>query len=127
MMFSIEEARKLLTDAGLFFSPNEDGDDEDEQDMSQMLNLNDVWGWACADGEIVPEEELPKVAELFWSYGRCGILFWVSEKRGNCRSEFHDINRFVDFARAEEKIREELPGSSARAYAKREYVIGTTP
>ena len=117
-MFSIDEARTLLQATGVFFDLGED------QESSQCLNLSDTWGWACADGEDVPDEELPRLAELFWQYGNCGILFWVSERRDKCRSEFHDINRFIDFVRAEEAIRAEEPSSSKRAYLRREYSIG---
>jgi hypothetical protein len=48
MMFTIEHARKLLTDAQVFFDP-----DEEEPNLAQTLNMNDVWCWACAYGETV--------------------------------------------------------------------------
>lgn len=125
-MFTLDESRKLLNAAGVFF----DRDDEDEitnEVPAQMLNLNDTWGWACADGEVVPDDEMPRLAELFWSYGNCGVLFWASERNNHCRSEFHDINRFIDFVRMEETIREQEPNSSKRAYAKHLYSIGVAP
>lgn len=118
-MYSIDEARDLLTKAGVFCSP----DDEDPE-FAQTLNMNDTWAWACADGEFVPDAELPRVAELFYRYGNCGLLYWVSERNNKMRSEFHDINRFIDFVRQEEAIREEVPDSSTRAYLKRGYLIG---
>ena len=119
MKFSVAEARALLEAAGVFF-------DRDGEMPDQALNLNDVWGWACADLEVVADEELPGLADLFWSYGHCGILYWVSRKRNGQRSEFKDINRFIDFAKAEENIREGLPDSSQRAYAHYEYTIGAS-
>jgi hypothetical protein len=67
---------------------------------------------------------LPEVARLFWNYGWCGILYWMSERHDQMKSEFHDINRFVEFVRREEDIRKEVPDSSERAYVKREYVLG---
>lgn len=119
-MYSTEKARELLTKADVFFGP-----DEDEPQLGQQtLNMNDTWAWACADGEDVPDEELPRVAELFFQYGWCGILYWVSERNEQMRSEFEDINRFIAFVRAEEAICQEVPNSDKRAYAKREYTVG---
>ena len=120
-MFDVDSARELLTKADVFFGRC---DEEDGPEWEQTLNMNDTWAWACADGEYVSDEELPRVAELFWRYGHCGILFWVSEKNNGMRSEFYDINRFVDFVRQEEAIRADVPESSKRAYAKREYSLG---
>lgn len=121
----IERARELLRLASVFFydDPSELDDDESPEFL-QMLNMNDTWGWACADGEYVPDDDLIEVSRLFWRYGYCGVLYWVSERRGQAKSEFADINRFIQFAREEEKIREEVPGENKRAYTKREYVIG---
>ena len=105
-MYTIDEAKNLLTQAGVFF----DCVEEDDPIFKQMINLNDVWGWACADGEVVSEEDLPELAELFFRYGYCGVLWWVSKKRNNCRSEFEDINRFLDFVANEEAIRADRQG-----------------
>jgi hypothetical protein len=105
--------------ADLFIS----GDEEDEV-PELLLNMNDVWGWACADAELVTEDELPRLADLHFRYGWCGVLFWVSEKRGGERSEFHDVNRFIDFVKAEEALRVEVPSSSKRAYVKKTYTLG---
>lgn len=88
------------------------------------LNMNDTWMWACSDGEEVPEEEIPEVARLFKWYGHCGLLYWVSRKRGGLRSEFHDNNRFIDFVAHEEALREKEPSSSKRAYMKIRYTLG---
>ena len=119
-MFSIDEARKLLTTAKLFFDP----DPEEGMTSAQVLNLNDAFYWACSDAEEVPDDELPRLAELFWHYGNCGVCFWVLERRGTKTVEFVDLNRFVEFVRAEEAIRTEEPSSSKRAYLKRSYMIG---
>ena len=120
---TIDAARKLMEAAGVFF-----GDfDEDEPDTSQMLNLNDVFGWALADAEDVSDEDLPELASMFFRYGWCGILAWVSGRRDGMRSEFEDNNRFIDFVLAEEMIVQEVPNSSQRAYAKRRYTLGDGP
>lgn len=144
MNFTIEGARKLLEDAGVFFYNNLESEtqainaytdpfwtEERKKEMleeiaecQQTLNMNDTWGWACADGEKVPNEKLPEVAELFWRYGWAGILYWVSEQREQMRSEFHDNNRMIDFVRHEEALRKSEPNSSKRAYAKLKYMLG---
>ena len=119
-MFTRDEARELLTKANVFFSDDNEGD----ANWAQMLNLSDTFSWACADGEEVADEELPEVARLFWHYGWCGILYWVSEKRDKMETQFHDNNRFIEFVRFEEAIRKEEPDSSRRACLKREYTVG---
>lgn len=117
-MFSNEAAQTLLDAAGVFF-------DEIE---GRILNLNDAFYWACADGEEVTDEELPEVAELFFRYGMCGIYYWVLRKRGDASADFQDVSRFVEFVRAEEAIRAEIPDSNKRAYAQRSYTLGlSTP
>ena len=113
-------AIELLESAELFF-----GTDDDCPAMAQTLNMSDTWAWGCSDGEYVPDEELPRVAELFERYGFCGVLYWVSERNNKIRSEFADINRFIEFARNEESIRAEIPDSSTRAYAQLVYTIGS--
>lgn len=119
-MFNIYTARAFLRAADVFF----DADEDDPEEMAQTLNMNDTWAWACADAEYVPDAELPRVAELFWWYGYAGLLFWVSERRGQCKSEFADVNRFIEFVRHEEAIKADEPDSSKRAYLKRSYTIG---
>lgn len=113
----IEESRKLLRAVGVFYDSDED------EGESQTLNMNDTWGWACAWGEHVPDEELPEVARLFWAYGWPGVLYWTSERHDKMTSEFYDINRMVEFVRNEERIRAEHPGASDRAYFKTSYEI----
>jgi len=121
-MFSIERAKILLMSAGVFFDA-EDFDDIPEMGNKYLLNMNDVWFWACADYEEVKEEELPEVALLFYRYGSIGLLYWVSQKR-NARSEFSDINRHIDFVRHEEDLIKSVPSSSKRAYKKVTYKLG---
>jgi hypothetical protein len=111
------EVRELLQAANVWCDP-------DDPELAQCLNQNDVWGWALADCEEVPDSELPRVGDLFWRYGWCGILYWVSQRRNGSRSEFQDVNRFIEFVAREEAIREEEPDSSKRAYLKREYAVG---
>jgi hypothetical protein len=135
----IEEARTQLEMAGVFYHTRKDlaearagewGEWVTEDYLKEMenelqeLNMNDVWGWALAYGVKVADEDLPELARLYHAYGYCGVLYWVAEKDGWERSEFNDITRYVEFVRNEEAIKKELPGSNARAYAKRGYVLG---
>jgi hypothetical protein len=114
-MYSLDEAKAMLTAAGVFY---------DDPTPPYTLNMNDTWGWGEAWGEPVPEEELPRLATLFFRYGFGGILYWMSERHDGMRSEFAHYNRALDYARHEEAIRAEVPGSSDRAYAKRSYTLG---
>lgn len=118
-MFDIDRARKLLNEAHVFF-----GEDEEIPELAQTLNMNDTWAWACSDSQYVKDEELPEVAELFWRYGNCGILYWVSRKNENCRSEFLDYNRMIDFVAHEEQLRKDEPSDSQRGYKKLVYTLG---
>ena len=122
-MFDEEKARRLLNEADVFFGCY---DDDDPPELAQELNMNDVWGWACADGEDVSDDELPEVARLFWHYGWAGILYWVSEKNNKCQSEFHDVNRMIEFVRHEEQLCKDVPDHSERAYKQITYTIGAT-
>lgn len=128
-----DEARELLRRAELFYCNDEKCDEKcvlrdecsaDNYVARQQLNLNDVWAWACSDGETVSDEDLLEVARLFVAYGWCGVLYWVSKRNGNCRSEFLDNNRFIDFARHEEELKAEVPNSEDRAYHKIIYKLG---
>lgn len=134
----IEEARTLLELGGVFFTtraeielmrlmPEFDDDDiEDEISSLQTLNLNDTFAWALAYGIKVADTDLPELARLFQMYGQCGVLYWASENGDIKKSQFHDVNRFIEFVRNEETILKELPGSSERAFTKRQYTIGET-
>lgn len=119
-MFDIESARNFLNYANVFFMCDED----DDPKMKQTLNMNDVWAWACAEGQYVPDEKLVEVADLFWMYGWSGILYWVSKENNGLRSEFYDNNRFIDFVTHEEQLRIDIPDMDKRAYKKIKYTIG---
>ena len=112
-----ENAKQLLLAADIFF-------DADDGTPPWTINLNDTFGWGCADCEVVPEEELPRLAELFQRYGRCGMLYWVAERRKLRVVEFADINRFIAFVAKEEELRKELPSSTKRSDRKVSYTIG---
>jgi hypothetical protein len=90
----------------------------------QTLNMNDVWGWGVSWCEYIPDDELPRVGYLLSNYGWCGALYWTSERHNQMRSEFEDINRFVEFVRQEERVKMEWPDSSQRAYKKHSYNLG---
>ena len=122
MQFTQANAREFLTLAGVFHGTSE-WDDDPKWD--QTLNLNDAFYYACSDGEYVEDEELPRLAELFWRYGNIGLEYWVlEEKRGGEVPEFLDVRRQIEFVKNEEAIRKEVPSSAKRAYLQREYTIG---
>ena len=114
-----DEALKLLNAADIFF-------DEDEDTPGRWLNLNDTFFWASADCEEVADEELPDLGRLFWSYGMCGVYYWVACKRGWTHDtvEFLDVRRFIQFVTREEMLRRDIPGSSQRAYKRLSYTLG---
>lgn len=118
---TLDAAKELLKAAGVFYH-NGDADDDD-YGPPYTLNMNDTWFWASAWGETIPEADLPEVARLFREYGQCGLLYWMSERHEKMRSEFHDINRFVDFVRNEERIKSEVPDYNRRAYHKATYTL----
>lgn len=114
-MFSYEEAESLLNAADVFY----------ENNGKHELNMNDAMEWGTADCEVVPKEEMQRVAGLFFRYGWHGVVYWVVERRGWKDTDFRDVNRAVEFIRHEEKLRKEVPDSSTRAYAHLRYTIGT--
>ena len=106
-MNAIERARARLRAADVFFyNDPAELDSAADLDMLQTINLSDTWGYAEANGEYVPDDELPELSRLHWRYGWCGVLYWVSERRGRCRSEFPNINRFIEFVRQEEAAKQ---------------------
>lgn len=113
-----DDARALLKQSDFFF------DEDDEMPVGLWINLNDVFGWACSDTEQVQDDELIPVACLFRQYGWCGVLYWVSQKRGGSHSEFKDINRYIEFVRNEEEVIQQVPNDSKRAYFKISYTLG---
>lgn len=117
-----DSARKLLSDAGVFY-----GDFGESPEDAQTLNMNDTFGWALAWGLFIPDDKLVEVAQLFCRYGEAGLVYWASQSEGGMRSEFHDINRQIDFAANEERIRLETPDSNKRAYREVTYMLGTKP
>ena len=124
-MLNTEEARKLLMTLGYLYVDEDDEIEKTEvyNKLKNYLNMNDVWCWACAEGEYVPDEELPVVADLFCNYGWCGILYWVSQRNNCMRSEFYDNNRFIEFVENEERIKKEVPDYNKRAYHQTSYTI----
>ena len=122
MIDKITKAFALLEAADLFFGP-----DDETPEMAHTINMNDVWCWASADGEFVPDECAQELHDLFFRYGWCGVLYWTSERNGQCKSEFADVNRFIEFVRHEEELRKAEPSSSKRAYKKVSYTIGEKP
>jgi hypothetical protein len=44
--------------------------------------MNDIFFWACADGEDVELDNLPLLRDLYLEYGYDGLIAWVAKKRG---------------------------------------------
>lgn len=130
VMFTTKEAAKLLERANVFFYDPSDEDEEDYEDWKHVINCGDTFAWGCADAEKVEENELVEAATLFWRYGWGGLLYWIVSKRGTEYpwSEFHDVNRSIEYAKREEELLHEFgdpaKSTSERAYAKRKYSIG---
>lgn len=100
------------------------GYDDDYPTLARTINLNDVFGWAIGDSEYVKEEDIPELGTLVFKYGFCGMLYWVSKKRG-CKSEFHHYNRMIEFVTKEEEIKNSHQSESKYAYDKKQYTIGS--
>lgn len=95
-----------------------------DEDGGLSLNMNDTWAWALSWCPKVPKEQIEEVATLFKKYGFAGLLYWNSKQNEDMRSEFHDINRYIDFVANEERITKEVPDYNKRAYHKASYTIG---
>lgn len=113
-----KDALAKLTTAGVFY-----GADDEDPEMAQTLNMNDTWCWGSAWGEYVPDDQLVEVWWLFFMYGWCGLLYWVSKKDNGRRSEFYHYNRMIEFVENEERLRQQFPKSSALAYHQASYEI----
>lgn len=90
-----------------------------------LLWMNDTFNWASSDAIQVEPDEIDELFRLFQRYGFCGAVYWASKKDQYCsRSAFKDINRFIDFVAAEEKLRADEPSSNKRAGIALVYTLG---
>lgn len=96
-----------------------------EESPKHWITMNDVWGWACADGFELTAANVDRVADLYDRYGFGGLLLAHKElEPGHYASEFRDNNRFLQFAEREEQIRKRVPDSNRRAYHRAVYLVG---
>lgn len=116
-----QDAFEFLKTTGIFFGR----DDDQEEKWDRMINMNDVWGWACSDCHEVPMDQMPELLRLYNAYGWCGVLYFVSEREGGHGSEFCHYNRMICFVRSEEKIRASHDRSSAYAYDNQSYEVAS--
>lgn len=116
--YTLEAARKLLENSGVFFET-----DPEDDTPEQTINFNDSYWWATAHGQRVEDSELPELARLFYDYGWCGVLYWGGNKMGKGTIEFEDVKRKIQFVALEEAGRKLVPGDSARAYYDTHYKI----
>ena len=61
------------------------------KDNKLFLNMNDIFFYACADSEEVPEDKINEVANLFTRFGLAGLIYWVSEQR----KELPQIKKYI--------------------------------
>ena len=73
-----------------------------------VLNMNDTFYFATADGEEVKPEEIKEVARLFSYYGFAGLTYWVAEKRGH-DPEISSSREEVEYVRSKEQKKEYRP------------------
>lgn len=111
-----------LKTTGIFYESDEDEDEKFER----IINMNDVWGWACADSHEVPMDQMVELLRLYNDYGWCGVLYFVSEREGGRVSEFHHYNRMIEFVKKEEVIRSKHKRYNAYAYDKQSYTVGSS-
>lgn len=117
-----ESAFNFLKSADIFYGADEENGDKWGE---KRLNLNDTFAWALAYCLEVPDNDMIYLAELFWRYGWCGVLYYAVLNGDIKKSQFFDNQRFIEFVANEEEIRNIVPGSSARAYHKASYVLGS--
>lgn len=72
------EAIKYLVDKNHLFNPVAD----DLEPPVLLLNMNDMFAWACADGEEITPQEAIEVADAVKQIGSYGDLLWTCKKRG---------------------------------------------
>lgn len=82
-----------------------------------LLNMNDMFAWACADCEEVDEKDYKEVLRLYGKYGHDGLIYWVAEKRGydpdGTDSEGHaEIEKKVKEIRLKEREANETKASA---------------
>lgn len=49
---------------------------------SLMLNMNDTFLYACADGQLFDPEDIPEILRIYDSYGSVGLICWAAVVRG---------------------------------------------
>jgi len=54
---------------------------DDQGGLRTYINLNDTFGYACADAEGINIEEVPVFHKIFMKYGWDGAVAWASKKR----------------------------------------------
>lgn len=68
----------------------------DDEPIVMYLNMNDTFGYACADSEEVTLSEIPEVYRLWKKYGHHGLTAWSAVKRNvdpidECKSEQYTL------------------------------------
>lgn len=96
---------------------------KDDPVLLRSLLMSDVFGWALGMAEVIPADQLDEVARLFKEYGFCGLVYWVSQRNGEMRSEFPAMNRKIDYVAHEEAARLAAKDTTDWAYKKVSYLV----
>lgn len=56
-------------------------DIDEAKECTPQLNLNDTFGWACAEAEDLDPEDLAVVVDLWRRHGHDGVLVWAAVRR----------------------------------------------
>ncbi len=61
-----------------------DHDDNSERGdgRSLMLNMNDTFMYACADGELFTSKDIPEILRVCDDHGWIGLICWAAKHRG---------------------------------------------
>jgi len=51
------------------------------EDDKRLINLNDTFAYACADAEIVKEEQVPEIVKIYRDWGHIGLICWSAKQR----------------------------------------------
>ncbi len=125
MAMDKESVLKLLWAADVTYDDPDTLYPDDDPKNLQTLNMNDVFGWALAWEEYIPDHDLATVGNLYFMYGLAGLYFWVSQRNDEMRSRFEHINRAIDFVLYEESLRIGLKRDYCKiAFFPHSYTLG---
>lgn len=69
----------------IFFSSYDEERHEWRADMefySPVVCLNDTFAYACADGELLPDDQIDSLIDMHKRFGHDGVVAWAAHRRG---------------------------------------------